>query len=63
MNNTSVDQSNEVSPLLGLWFLYPVATGVRGTQRRFPPNSDENLKKLTQIKLLQAKIGFRIHTQ
>ena len=26
MNNTSVDQSNEVSPLLGPWFLYPVAT-------------------------------------
>ena len=27
MNNSSVDQSNEVSPLLGPWFLYPVATG------------------------------------
>ena len=27
MNNTSVNQSNEVSPLLGPWFLYPVATG------------------------------------
>ena len=26
MNNSSVDQSNEVSPLLGPWFLYPVAT-------------------------------------
>ena len=26
MNNTSVDQSNEVSPLLRPWFLYPVAT-------------------------------------
>ena len=27
MNNTSVVQSNEVSPLLGPWFIYPVATG------------------------------------
>lgn len=27
MNNTFVVQSNEVSPLLGPWFLYPVATG------------------------------------
>ena len=27
MSNTFVVQSNEVSPLLGPWFLYPVATG------------------------------------
>ena len=27
MNNSSVNQSNEVSPVLAPWFLYPVATG------------------------------------